>query len=336
MDGQVSSFKFQVKGFTLVETIVHITIFGIAIIGITAFIATIYRSQSYSLQQSTAINEARRGIETMVKEIREARTGDDGSYIIEKADNNEFIFYSDIDKDNSVERVRYFLGGNSSGSLSDDCVTFLDGGSCSVTFADFFTDTLESAEVTVSVEGDFGSGNEDAEIFADGNSLGDVCRSGCNDCAGFWQGSAVYDVTTQAQDNNIQLVADSSWRVNDFCDWEEINHAMKAKFDFSWTESLASGQTDFQKGVIEPSGWPISYPSENEQVTVLSRYVRNATSSVFTYFDQNGNEITSTPARPEETTLMRVYLKINEDMNRSPRDFELESDVQIRNLKTNL
>lgn len=329
------SNKNQKFGFTLVETILTIIIFAFAIVAVMSFILTIYRSQSYSFQQSVAINEARRGIEIMVKEIRAAKTGDDGSYIIEKADDNEFIFYSDIDKDNLVERVRYFLGGSSSGNLSDDCVTFSNGGSCFVTFADFFTDVLESAKVTVSVEGDFGSSNEYAEIYADGISIGDVCKSGCNDCSNFWQGSVTYDITAQAQDNDIQLMADSSSHVNNFCDWQETNHSMKAKFDLSWVESSPVGQTDLQKGVIKPSGWPIQYLPENEKISVISRYVRN-TDPIFKYFDKNGNEIVLTPARPEETTLMRVYLKINEDINRSPQDFELESDAQIRNLKVNL
>ncbi|OGZ18237.1 MAG: hypothetical protein A2Z68_00805 [Candidatus Nealsonbacteria bacterium RBG_13_38_11] len=44
----------------------------------------------------------------MVQEARKTRSGEDGSYSIGRADDGEFIFYSDIDKDNSVERVRYF------------------------------------------------------------------------------------------------------------------------------------------------------------------------------------------------------------------------------------
>jgi len=33
---------------------------------------------------------------------------------------------------------------------------------------------------------------------------------------------------------------------------------------------------------------------------------------------------------------MHVFLKINVDPSRPPDDFDLESDTQIRNLKTNL
>lgn len=324
-------------GFTLIETIITISIFTAAMVAVIIFVQTLYRSQSYAFQQSTAINEARRGIEIMVKEIREANTGEDGSYIIEKADDHEFIFYSDIDNDGMVERVRYFLGGESTGSLSKECVTFSSGGSCGVNFNNFYTGALNNAQITVSVEGDFGAKNEYANVDADGSNLGKVCQSGCTDCAGYWEGSLTFNVTTQSLDNDITVFADASPQVNAFCDWIETNHSMKAKFDLSWSSTLPSGKTDFLKGVTKPIGNPLRYLPENEKVTVISQYVRNGTSTpVFQYFDKDGVEITSTPARPEETTMMGVHLIINVDPNRAPDDFELESKVQLRNLKTNL
>lgn len=99
------------KGLTLIETLMTIAIFTLAMGIISGFLVMGYKTQSYTWQQSLAISEARKGIETMVKEIREARLGDDGSYIIEKAEDFQFIFYSDIDKDLAVERIRYFVEG---------------------------------------------------------------------------------------------------------------------------------------------------------------------------------------------------------------------------------
>ncbi len=192
------------KGFTLIETIMAIAISTLFMGIVSGFVVLGYRTQSYSWQQSTAINEARKGVETMVKEIREARSGEDGSYIIEKADDYEFIFYSDIDNDAAAERIRYFLEG-----------------------------------------------------------------------------------------------------------------------------------TDFKKGVTEALGWPVSYPVEEEKISVLSECVRNQP-PIFHYYDGDGQEITEVPTRLEDTKLMRVYLVINIDPNRPPQDFILESSVQIRNLKTNL
>jgi len=101
------------NAFTLVETLVTIVIFTLLMGAISAFIVTVYQTQTYTFQQSQAIGEARRGIETMVREIRKANFGDNGFYALEKADNYEFIFYSDIDQDRETERVRYFVEGTS-------------------------------------------------------------------------------------------------------------------------------------------------------------------------------------------------------------------------------
>jgi prepilin-type N-terminal cleavage/methylation domain-containing protein len=109
---RTQSINHKKNGFTLIETLVAIIIFTLALGTIFAFIIMVYRTQDYAWNQSRAIEEANRGIETMAKEIREAVIGDDGFYIIEKADNDEFIFYSDIDKDQETERVRYYIDGN--------------------------------------------------------------------------------------------------------------------------------------------------------------------------------------------------------------------------------
>ncbi len=321
------------KGFTLIETIVTIFIFALVMGAVTSFIVMAYRTYGYTWEQSIAIDEARRGIETMVKEIREARSGDDGSFPIEKAGDKEFIFYSDIDKDGETERVRYFLGTVGSESLTQECATFIDGGSCSVIFSNFLEGILESAEVKVSVEGDFGWAQEYAEIYADGAYLGRVCQTGCSDCAGTWQGTTIFDVTDQASDNSIQFTADATWRVDAFCDWEELNHAMKAKFEFSWTEDLGSLAHEFKKGVIDPTDPKIEYPLDQEKVTILSSYVRNIP-PIFEYFDQDGNKIEDYPARLVDTKLMKVFLLVDVNPDRPPPAFELGSWVQVRNLKT--
>ncbi|MCX6760927.1 MAG: type II secretion system protein, partial [Candidatus Nealsonbacteria bacterium] len=92
------------KGFTLPETITTIFIFAL-IMGVTSSLIVFgYRIYSHSWEQATAVDEARKGIEVMTKEIREARTGEDGSYPLEKADDKQVIFYSDIDGDNKTER----------------------------------------------------------------------------------------------------------------------------------------------------------------------------------------------------------------------------------------
>lgn len=319
-------------GFTLIETIVVVTIFTLIIGAAAGSILMLYRTHGYTLQQSTAIEEARRGIEIMVREIREARDGENGSYPIEGAGDKEFIFYSDIDNDGQTERVRYFLGSVNSGSQTQECVTFLTGGTCSVTFSNFLKGTLQSAQVEVAVEGDLGASYEYVEVFADGTKLSDICKTNCTDCAGAWQGTTVFDVKNQALDGSIQFLADATSQVDPSCSWEDPNHSMKVKFEFSFTEDLGGFTHEFRKGVIEPVGDPSTYPLNQEVITLLTSYVRNVP-PIFEYFDQNGNKIEDYPARLKDTKLMKVYLVINVDPTKPPEDFGLESSVQLRNLK---
>ena len=332
--------KKHSKGFTLIETLIAIFIFSLIFGGLAMSISHLYRVYDFVWAQASAVSEARRGVKTMIREIRGANTGDDGSYAIQKAENNEFIFFSDINKDGKRERVRYFLGGASANEATKECVTYLDGGSCSVNFSNFYQGTLQQAQVQVSVEGDFGWYKEFADIYADGVKLGDLChQSGsCSDCPGAWQGTATFDVTQQAQDNNLQLLAEASSKVNNFCDWQESNHSMKVKFKLSWVAVSSGKEKEFDKGVIEPVGQPVTYPLEQEKITIISRYVQNSEDSpsknVFKYFDENGQEITETPARPEQTKLMRVSLIVNVNPLRKPDDYLLQSEVQLRNLKS--
>ena len=103
-------YKTQ-KGITLIESLVAIAIFVILMLVAAGFIYAIYRAQGYSFDKSQAINEARKGTEAMVKEIREAQAAQDGSYAIITTGELEFSFYGDIDKDSSIEKVRYFVEG---------------------------------------------------------------------------------------------------------------------------------------------------------------------------------------------------------------------------------
>ena len=318
--------------FTLIETLVAIFIFTLAMGAASAFIIVFYQTHAYASEQSAAIEEARRGIKTMVKEVRAAKTGDNGTYPIERADDKQFIFYSDIDNDGQTERVRYFLSTISSGNQTKECTATSQGGLCSVSFSNFLTGTLATGLVTVSTEGDLDASNEYVRISADGTTLTNYfCQYGCSHCAGSYQGTTTFDVASQASDNSIQFTADGSSYVHRQCPVASPNHSMKARFELSWTEEVTGG-TQLKKGVIEPTGDPVQYPSGEEKVSIITNYVRN-NPPIFKYYDSNGQEITSVPARLVDTKLMKVYLVVNIDPNRPPNDFELESFVQLRNLK---
>lgn len=320
-------------GFTLIEALVTIFVFTLISGAVFGFILRFYKNYAYVFHQSMAINEARRGIETMMKEIREARQGDDGSFAIELADDKEFIFYSDIDEDEGTERVRYFLGGAHTGQLSEECSTFIKGGYCSVSFSNFLSGALESAEIKVSVEGDFGwSKKEYADVFLEGRLLGKICYEGCTDCAGLWQGEQTFDVSQEAADNLLEFTIDATSQVDPACDWQEPNHSMKARFELSFAETIPGQEGQLKKSIINPTEPPIRYPVEQEEIVFLSSYVRNLP-PVFEYFDETGAKILDYPARLKDTKLMKVFLVVDVDETRDPPPFELESWVTLRNLK---
>ncbi len=97
------------NGFTVIEVL---TVIGILLVVITATFAVSisgFKNQFFMQELNDATEEAKRGIEVMVAEIREAANGDDGSYPLVSAQNFELIFFSNIDEDGLTERVRYFL-----------------------------------------------------------------------------------------------------------------------------------------------------------------------------------------------------------------------------------
>ena len=96
---------------TFIEVLVWISVFLAAMWAITGSILAFYRANTYTLEQAEAVSEARRGIERMVKVIREVNYSSEGAYPIISMATSSFAFYADIDNDLLVERVRYFVQG---------------------------------------------------------------------------------------------------------------------------------------------------------------------------------------------------------------------------------
>lgn len=110
---QARDFSLRDKqGFTLIETLVVIFITSLVFVAASWAIITFYRANGFIMHQASAIQSATKGVETMVREIREASYADTGAYPIVSASDMEFVFYSDTDRDNNIERVRYFLDGS--------------------------------------------------------------------------------------------------------------------------------------------------------------------------------------------------------------------------------
>lgn len=97
-------------GFTLVETVITIFIFGIVMLGVTAMIRGVLVN---SRQQNLALNnidQARRIANTFENELRNSAYGVNGAYPINQAGDTQVIFFSTSPLGNgTVSRVRYYI-----------------------------------------------------------------------------------------------------------------------------------------------------------------------------------------------------------------------------------
>jgi type II secretory pathway pseudopilin PulG len=99
-------------GFTLLETIVYIGLFGLVFLAVTNAITTFYQANRFTLAQMDQLDSARKGVAEMVTGIREGTYSESGAYPIEAAATSSITFYADTDNDGVSEKVRYFLSGN--------------------------------------------------------------------------------------------------------------------------------------------------------------------------------------------------------------------------------
>lgn len=96
--------------------------------------------------------------------------------------------------------------------------------------------------------------------------------------------------------------------------------------------------TDLVRGVIKPQGNPLVYPAGQETTTVVARYIRNGTTPLFVYYggDYPANSTPLAPTDVTEVKYIEFTLTIDVDSALAPPATTVRSQVQLRNLKTNL
>ena len=97
------------RGFSLVETIVVIATTALISITLGSLLAYFHKMNAYTLEQTTAVGQARNGVENAMLHLREASYGSDGAYPIANATTSSVTFYANIDTDTAIERVTYIL-----------------------------------------------------------------------------------------------------------------------------------------------------------------------------------------------------------------------------------
>ena len=99
----------DMRGFTLVEIVVVVGLTGLVGLGLLSMITFFYRSNAFLLEATSAVDSASRGVNQSLEHLREASYGEDGGYPLAVAATSSVTFYSDLDVDSSIERVRLYL-----------------------------------------------------------------------------------------------------------------------------------------------------------------------------------------------------------------------------------
>ncbi len=201
-------FSIKHPGFSLIETVIAVAILGLIILAVGLFQGNIFRFNTALNNQLTGQFESRQAIEKITAEARVAATAGNGAYPLESVLDSSLIFYSNVDSDAGIERIRYFVSG-----------------------------------------------------------------------------------------------------------------------------------TTLRRGIIEPLGSPVTYPSANETITTVLNNLANGATSVFSYYNTNYTGIESPLPQPVDARVVRfiiVTFIVDKDLTRPPAALQTRSGINLRNLKDNL
>lgn len=99
------------SGFSLLELVIAVFIFVSVVAIVAAFILYYLRSYSFSFEEQQSVSQAQYAMSTMLRELREARSGEDGAWPMAQTDDATVVFYSDVTNDGRADKIRYFLNG---------------------------------------------------------------------------------------------------------------------------------------------------------------------------------------------------------------------------------
>jgi prepilin-type N-terminal cleavage/methylation domain-containing protein len=97
------------KGFSLVEIMIVISILSLIIFITGDMITNGFKTAKFQSEQETAVATARKSMGIITKDIRGANTSERGDYPLKITQEDELVFFDDIDDDNIMEKVRYYL-----------------------------------------------------------------------------------------------------------------------------------------------------------------------------------------------------------------------------------
>jgi type II secretory pathway component PulJ len=98
------------SGLTLLEVVLSIGLTALIVIVLSKFSSTVTSVGTVINQRLQVQQDLEQTIQVMTTEIRSAGPSASGGYPLESAASSSFIFFSDVERDGVMERVRYYFG----------------------------------------------------------------------------------------------------------------------------------------------------------------------------------------------------------------------------------
>jgi hypothetical protein len=140
--------KGRYKGMSLVEALVAIAIFGIAMEGFALLFVKSWQSNAFIFEEGVTIAKVSRVVNLVVGDLRKVRQSDAGGYPIQSGSDFDLTVFLDIDGDDKTERVHYFLDEDESKlkrGVTDPIVgtptTYPEGDTVVTVLADYIMNT---------------------------------------------------------------------------------------------------------------------------------------------------------------------------------------------------
>lgn len=97
------------RGFSLIEVMLALGLLAVVMTTGTIFMRYISSNYLFSVNQYQLTDEATFVVRQIATELRQAEEAMNGAYALELLDDNEIIFYADVDNDGDIEKRRYYL-----------------------------------------------------------------------------------------------------------------------------------------------------------------------------------------------------------------------------------
>ena len=98
------------SGISLFEIIISVGLTAIIVMVLSRFSGTVSSIGTVINQRLQVQQDLEQALQGMVTEIRSAGPSAFGGYTLESASTSSIVFYSDVERDGAMERVRYYFG----------------------------------------------------------------------------------------------------------------------------------------------------------------------------------------------------------------------------------